>query len=53
MSKKKDKNESTNQYQVMRKIRGDWGATNPITKIIPNKKKNKKEKYPQKMLDND
>ncbi len=53
MSKKKDKNEAANQYQVIRKIRGDWGVTNPVTKVIPNKKKNKKEKYPHKVLDND
>lgn len=33
------------------KTRGDWGAIKPITQVIPNKKKNKKEKYPKKMLD--
>lgn len=27
-------------YEVIRKIRGDWGNINPVTKIIPNKKKN-------------
>lgn len=27
-------------YEVIRKMRGDWGDINPVTKIIPNKKKN-------------
>ena len=27
-------------YKTIRKIRGDWGQINPITKVIPNKKKN-------------
>lgn len=26
-------------YKTIKKIRGDWGAINPVTKIIPNKKK--------------
>lgn len=25
--------------------RGDWGMVKPVTKIIPNKKKNRKEKH--------
>lgn len=25
--------------------RGDWGMVKPVTKIIPNKKKNHKEKH--------
>jgi len=32
------KNNST--YETIRKIRGDWGNINPVTKVIPNKKKN-------------
>ena len=32
------KNNST--YETIRKMRGDWGNINPVTKIIPNKKKN-------------
>ena len=32
------KNNST--YEAIRKIRGDWGNINPVTKVIPNKKKN-------------
>ena len=29
------KNNTTTTYEVVRKIRGDWGAVNPITKVIP------------------
>lgn len=36
MNKKKNTNTT---YEVTRKIRGDWGNVNPVTKIIPNKKK--------------
>ena len=25
--------------------RGDWGAVKPVTKIVPNKKKNQKNKH--------
>lgn len=32
------KNNST--YETIRKMRGDWGNINPVTKVIPNKKKN-------------
>lgn len=42
MSKKKSQNAT---YEVIRKIRNDWGSVNPVTKIIPNKKKNHKEKH--------
>ena len=42
MSKKK---ETTPQYQVLRKMRGDWGEVKPVTKVIPNKKKNPKVKH--------
>jgi hypothetical protein len=27
-------------YETIRKMRGDWGNINPVTKVIPNKKKN-------------
>lgn len=40
---KKKNNNST--YETLCHMRRDWGAINPITKIIPNKKKNKKNKY--------
>lgn len=32
-------------YNAWRKMRGDWGAINPVTKVIPNKKKNPKIKH--------
>lgn len=38
MSKKNKKNINST-YEVVRKIRGNWGNVNPVTKIIPNKKK--------------
>jgi hypothetical protein len=42
MNKKTAQNSS---YEVVRKIRGSWGAINPVTKVIPNKKKNPKIKH--------
>jgi len=40
------KKQNTNStYEVVRKIRGNWGAINPVTKVIPNKKKNPKVKH--------
>ena len=48
MSKKKETNTT---YEVIRKIRGDWGAVNPVTKVIPNKKKNTKTKHKGKEYD--
>lgn len=40
-------------YEVYRKIRRDFGNINPITKVIPNKKKNHKEKHKGKRYDYD
>ena len=52
MNKKKKKNlESNPTYEVVRKIRGDWGNVNPVTKIIPNKKKNPKIKHKGRQYD--
>ena len=48
MSKKKETNPT---YEVVRKIRGDWGTVNPVTRIIPNKKKNPKIKHKRKEYD--
>lgn len=42
MSKKKETNQT---YEVVRHMRGDWGNISPVTKIIPNKKKNPKTKH--------
>ena len=41
MSKKKT-DPAISNYEVYRKIRRDFGNISPITKIIPNKKKNQK-----------
>lgn len=31
--------------EIYMKLRKDWGQVNPVTKVIPNKKKVKKEKH--------
>lgn len=49
MKNKKTAGEST--WDVVRKIRGDWGAISPVTKIIPNKKKNQKPKHKGRQYD--
>lgn len=38
-------------YEVERKVRRDFGNINPVTKIIPNKKKNQKIKHKRKEYD--
>lgn len=35
----------------IRKQRGDWGQINPVTKVIPNKKKSLKIKHKGRMWD--
>lgn len=35
----------------IRKQRGDWGAISPVTKIIPNKKKNPRIKHKGREFD--
>lgn len=46
MNKKKNNISNSNStYEVIKKIRGDWNGVNPVTKIIPNKKKNPKIKH--------
>lgn len=35
----------------IRKQRGDWGAIKPVTKVIPNKKKNQKIKHKGRAFD--
>ena len=35
----------------IRKQRGDWGVISPVTKIIPNKKKNQKVKHKGREFD--
>lgn len=48
MSKNKPENTS---YEVNRKIRRDWGEIKPYTRIIPNKKKNSKDKHKGRRYD--
>lgn len=36
----KNKKNSNSTYEIIRKMRGDWGNVNPVTKIIHNKKHN-------------
>ena len=47
MMKKKTTNP---MYDAWRKQRKDWGNINPITKIIPNKKKGN-SKYPKQDME--
>jgi hypothetical protein len=51
MAKKKKTDDP--YYEAWKKQRGDWGEINPVTKIIPNKKKNQKEKHRGKQYDDD
>lgn len=46
----KKKNANAN-YEAWCKERGSWGAISPITKVVPNKKKNPKTKYRKKDYD--
>lgn len=42
----KKNNEAVNSsYEANRKIRKDWGDIKPITRVIPNKKKNQCVKH--------
>ena len=47
------KNNTNTTYEVVRKMRGDWGTVNPVTKVIPNKKKSPKTKHKGKEYDYD
>lgn len=44
----KKKNANAN-YEAWRKERGSWGAISPITKVVPNKKKNTTVKHKGKL----
>lgn len=41
----KSKNKVKTTAEIYQSIRRDWGSVNPVTKIIPNKKKSKR--YPK------
>lgn len=51
MAKRKTQTATEQTFDTIRKIRGDWGAISPVTKIIPNKKKNQKPKHKGRMWD--
>lgn len=42
---KKVKTAAEQTAETARKIRGDWGAISPVTKVIPNKKKDRRVKH--------
>lgn len=46
-----DKKKLPSTYETLKKIRNDWGSVNPVTKVIPNKKKNPKIKHKGKEND--
>lgn len=52
MSKKK-KIEENSTLRAIKKIRNDWGDISPVTKVIPNKKKNPKVKHKGKEYQNE
>ena len=43
--KKKNNEVANSSYEANRKIRKDWGDIKPITRVIPNKKKNPRVKH--------
>lgn len=47
---KKSKNKPRTQYEVFRSVRGDWNGINPVTKIIPDKRR-KAPKHKGKEID--
>lgn len=40
-----DKKKLPSTYETLKKIRNNWGNVNPVTKVIPNKRKNPKIKH--------
>ena len=46
------KKQNTNTtYETLRHMRRSWGEVNPVTKVIPNKKKNRKVKHKGREFD--
>ena len=45
------KKEKRKVPEYIRKQRGDWGNINPVTKVIPNKKKDPKVKHKNRECD--
>lgn len=38
-------------YDAMKQLRGSWNGVNPVTKVIPNKKKKANKKMCRKKID--
>lgn len=53
MSKKKGQSSGEKTWEIARKIRGDWGNISPVTKVIPNKKKNSRPKHKARQFEED
>ena len=52
MSKKKTNTDAAiSTWEVARKIRGDWGNVNPVTRVFKDKKKENKPKHKGRMYD--
>lgn len=45
------KKNNNSSYEANRKIRKDWGDIKPITRVIPNKKKNLRVKHKDRIED--
>lgn len=48
---KKNNETKNSSYEANRKIRKDWGDIKPITRVIPNKKKNLRVKHKDRIED--
>lgn len=46
---KKNNEVANSSYEANRKIRKDWGDIKPVTRVIPNKKKNPRMKHKGKI----
>lgn len=51
MAKRKAQTATEQTFNTISKMRGSWGAISPVTKIIPNKKKNRKPKHKGREFD--
>lgn len=48
---KSKEEEENSSIRAWKKLRKDWGDISPVTKVIPNKKKNPKQKHKSKSYD--
>lgn len=48
---KKNNEVANSSYEANRKIRKDWGNIKPVTRVIPNKKKNPRMKHKDRIGD--